>query len=278
MKVKLIQVAKSAGQGSIQNMRIAIVLDKSGTIIDPCRVIYDLKTKSCLFHVNTLSYVLERKAALVNLRGPLGNVIHGNLDGISFKVSCSAFSPPPDLFPESTITKEVVEGVRIAIENAISHCASELGACAAIIVSRSGEVTHAVGLGGRLYADVRDSVISMREKAVDVFLATGNCREMTLECAKCLNLPEENAIFDASPNDKMQLVRELKGSYDTVIMVGNDINDLTAMREADIAILVKRNSVNGIEMPDRSDRSEDIDYIVRSMREVEGIVSRIRSS
>lgn len=271
----MIQVEKSAVQDSNLYMRVAVVLDKSGTIIDPCRVIYDFKTKECLFHINTLSYVLERGAALVNLRGPLEGLACGKLDGISFKISCCAFSPPPKLVPESTITKEIIEGVRVAIKNATSHCVSDLGACAALIVTKSGEVTHAVGLGGRLYPDVRGAVAAMCDKGAEIYLATGNCREMTLECAKSLNIPEGNAIFDASPYDKMRLVRKLKGHYDIVIMVGNDINDLTAMREADISVLVKRDGKNGKET---MDSFKDIDYIVRSMHEVEGIVNKVRSA
>jgi soluble P-type ATPase len=256
-------------------MRKAVVLDKSGTIFDPCRVIYDLSSKKCVFHENALRYVVRRGEALVNIRGAVGAVIKGDLHGVSFKASCAAFVPVPEVRPCALCEKDVLDGIRLVSELAQSHCNSELGVCVAVIVNRAGKVTGIVGLGGRLYGEVRDAVSRMQRGGSDVFLATGNCMEMTMKCAGILGIPKEYVLFDASPEDKRDLVKRLRGFYGAVVMVGNDINDLTAMREADISIIVRR---EGATSDDRVSRCEDVDHVVPTLNEVEGIVNAIGST
>ncbi|MDI9643954.1 MAG: HAD family hydrolase [Candidatus Verstraetearchaeota archaeon] len=252
-------------------MRKAVVLDKSGTIIDPCRIVYNLETGKWLFHVSTLKYVVEKGGVLVNLRGSASKIMKGDLRGVQLKVSCCAVDPVPRLDRYKLEKPSVVSAVKSVFMKANEHCSSELGACVAVVFDSAGDITDIVGLGGRLYSDVRGAVSEMRREGVDVYLATGNCREMTLKCAEVLGMPKYAAIFDASPEDKRALVRRLRGFYGAVIMVGNDINDLTAMREADIAILVLRDGSSP-----REKLETEVDYLVGSLTEVAEIVSSIR--
>lgn len=253
-------------------MRKAVVLDKSGTIIDPCRVIYDLETHRFIFHENTLKYVVGRNEALINIRGSVNALLKGDLKGVSLKASCSAFAPVPSVEVCLLSDKGVVDGIRLVSKQAEEHCKSELGVCTAVIIDKKGRVTGIVGLGGRIYAEVEAAVSRMQSSGTDVFLATGNCKDMTMKCAQLLKIPKEYVLSDASPDDKRDLVRRLRGFYGAVVMVGNDINDLTAMSEADVAIVVKR---CGTTTDDRVGRCEDVDYVVPSIIEVEGIVNRI---
>ncbi len=256
-------------------MRKAVVLDKSGTIFDPCRVIYDLGSKKCIFHENTLSYVVRRGEALVNIRGAVDSLIKGDLKGVSFKASCASFVPIPEIRRCVLLEKDVADGIRLVSELAKSHCNSELGVCMAVIVNKGGEVTGIVGLGGRLYGEVRDAVGRMQRGGSDVFLATGNCMDMTMRCADILGIPKEFVLFDASPEDKRDLVKKLRGYYGIVVMVGNDINDLTALREADISVIVRR---QGAIPDDRFIGCGDLDHVVTSLNDVEDIVNSIGST
>ncbi len=255
-----------------RSMRKAVVLDKSGTIIDPCRVIYDMSSRKFIFHENTLKYVVGRNEALINIRGPVSALLKGNLKGVSLKASCSAFAPVPTVEVSSLSEKGVADGIRLISKQAEEHCSSELGVCIAAIINKEGEITGIVGLGGRIYGEVEAVVGRMQSSGTDVFLATGNCKDMTIRCAEALGIPKEYIIFDASPEDKRDLVRRLRGFYGAVVMVGNDINDLTAMSEADVAVIVKR---GGATTDDRVGRCEDVDYVVPSLVEVEEIVNRI---
>ncbi|MEM4644173.1 MAG: hypothetical protein QW748_02195, partial [Candidatus Methanomethylicaceae archaeon] len=70
---------------------------------------------------------------------------------------------------------------------------------------------------------------------------------------------------------KMNFVKSLRRFYGLVVMVGNDVNDLLAMREADLSVLVKRESCDTSE-----DLMPEVDYIVSSLRDIPKIISEIR--
>jgi soluble P-type ATPase len=256
-------------------LRKAVVLDKSGTIVDACRILLDLKSGEYLFCENTLKYITERGEALVNVRGPLKLIMDGRTNGLSLKVSCSPWRGAAKIDQSLLLKEGVMEGLRGVAEKVKASCVSKLGVCTALLVRREGEITHAVGLGGRLYPEVKGVVRSLVASGTDVFLATGNCREASIRCAHLLGIPKEFVLFDADPHEKMELVRKLRGFYGVVIMVGNDINDLPAMSQADLGIIVRRGDKGG--EGDFSRRSE-VDYVVPSLKEVETVVSEIKRS
>ncbi|MEM2001463.1 MAG: HAD family hydrolase [Candidatus Methanomethylicaceae archaeon] len=250
-------------------MRAAIVFDKSGTILRPCRVIYDLQRKELLFHVNTLKFVIEIGGYLVNVKGDPNAKKQKNIK--IGKVICSPLPTSPKVSDEILRQNDILEALNRVIVEAKTHCGSEIGTCAAVILNKDGTPTHAVGLGGKLYDDVKEVIKKLRDSDDDVFLATGNCREATLKCAKFLGIDKRFVLADASPKEKMNFVKSLRRFYGLVVMVGNDVNDLLAMREADLSVLVKRESCDTSE-----DLMPEVDYIVSSLRDIPKIISEIR--
>jgi Soluble P-type ATPase len=71
----------------------------------------------------------------------------------------------------------------------------------------------------------------------------------------------------ATPVTKAHVVRSLKGEYDVVLMVGDGINDLSAMREADVSVLTVQ---QGGDKPEVLKATAD--YIIKDIGEVEGII------
>jgi P-type E1-E2 ATPase len=198
----------------------------------------------------------------------------GNVDRLSLKVSCCLLPVVPKIEKELLRRKEVLRGLREVANKVINHCDSQLGVCTALFINEDGEATHAVGLGGRLYEEVQRVVKSIIDSGSDVFLATGNCKEASIKCADLLGIPRRFTLFDATPEEKRSLVKKLRGFYGSVIMVGNDVNDIIAMSEADVSIMVKRKDLPEEEFIE----SPDVDYVVPSLREVERIVSEIKHS
>ncbi|MCX8181988.1 MAG: HAD family hydrolase [Candidatus Methanomethyliaceae archaeon] len=250
-------------------MRAAIVLDKSGTILRPCRVIFDLKKSELLFHVNTLKFVIEVGGYLVNVKGS-PNAIKRGVIKIG-KVVCASSQVPPRVNTEILRQNRVLEALNKVMVEAERHCGSEIGICVALIVDKDGHPTHAVGLGGKLYDDVKETVEMIKDSDDDVFIATGNCREATLKCAKVLGIDKRFVLTDASPREKSDFVKALRRFYGLVVMVGNDVNDILAMREADLSVLVKRDPSDVMER-----LMSDVDYTVSSLREIPKIISEIK--
>jgi len=82
-----------------------------------------------------------------------------------------------------------------------------------------------------------------------------------------LGIPRDRVYGVATPTVKAQIINDLRQEYDRVLMVGDGINDLCALRNADIAILT-------VQQP--GDRPEELyteaDYVVKSVGEVVTIV------
>jgi len=85
--------------------------------------------------------------------------------------------------------------------------------------------------------------------------------------ADYLGIPRDRVFGVATPTVKAQIVADLKAEYDRVVMVGDGINDLCAMKAADVAILSEEQS--GEKYPDLY---EAADYVIKSVREVVEIV------
>lgn len=253
-------------------MRAAIVLDKSGTILKACRVVTDIRENKTFFHVNTLKFVVDIGGFLVNVKSTSSAIKKGSR--LKFgKVICASSNVLPKISEEILKEEKVSEALKKVTIEAERHCGSEIGTCAALILNREGLPTHAVGLGGRIYGDVREVVEAFRRSDDDVFIATGNCREATLRCAKILGIDRRFVLADASPREKRDFVEMLRGFYGLVVMVGNDINDLLALREADISILVRREEPDGVEAV-----PSEVDYIISSLRELPKIVYEIKKA
>ncbi|MEN3036018.1 MAG: hypothetical protein ABC588_01455, partial [Candidatus Methanosuratincola petrocarbonis] len=137
-------------------MRKAVVLDKSGTIIDPCRVVYNIEGKKWLYHISTLKYVVEKGGVLVNLKGSIQDIIAGNVAKAKLKVSCCVLKSYPPMDKSRLLDPVVLQGIRETYQKALTHCSSELGACVAVVFNPEGKITDVVGLGGKLYPDVKE--------------------------------------------------------------------------------------------------------------------------
>lgn len=254
-------------------MRVAVILDKSGTIIEAHRILCEVKTGECFRCNSTLRFATERHQTLVNVRGRIGDILRGNLRHMSLKVSCS-----PDgrrgVIPKGLLLQEgVIGALNKAIARVIKDCGSGLGVCAGLLVDTGGKATYAVALGGKIYGDVPQAVSALISSGEDVFLATGNCRSFSVRCALALGIPKDFVLFDADPVDKKDLVSRLKSYYGLVVMVGNDINDLVAMGEADIGVLLRRpdsGCAEGLE------RRPEVDYVIDSMSCICEIVGRVK--
>ncbi len=134
----------------VYRLRIAVVFDKSGTILRPCRVVLDIEKNELFFHVNTLKFVMEAGGYLVNVKGTSAAIRRGDTN-LSIKVSCASSPVVPNVSKEVLRDGNILDALRRVMFEAERHCGSEVGTCSALIVNKMGHVTHVVGLGGRLY-------------------------------------------------------------------------------------------------------------------------------
>jgi Cu2+-exporting ATPase len=88
--------------------------------------------------------------------------------------------------------------------------------------------------GDELRPDARHFVEAMRRAGRRVHLMSGDRSEAVGEVAAALGIDEMRA--DASPQAKLDYVRKLQGQGRVVAMVGDGINDVPVLAQADVSI------------------------------------------
>lgn len=98
-------------------------------------------------------------------------------------------------------------------------------------------IAYTLSTGGSLYPEARDVVSQLEALGVDTFIASGDKQEDVEMVSRSIGVKKEHTFGLSTPQRKCRIIRELKLSYEMVVMVGDAINDIMAFREADFAVL-----------------------------------------
>jgi Cu+-exporting ATPase len=150
----------------------------------------------------------------------------------------------------------------------------------AVVALNSGVIVHTgmrkiefiVTAGGTPFPGAKETIRELHRLGVATFIASGD-RETKLErMADYLGIPRDRVFGVAPPTMKEQIVRDLKETYSPVVMVGDSINDLLAMRSADIAVLTEQ------QCPQKHEELINAaDHRITDVRDVLGIIRPLLS-
>jgi len=98
------------------------------------------------------------------------------------------------------------------------------------VLSANGEVVAAFHFEDRPWADARNEIADLNSKGYSVSILSGDRRERVLAAAEALGIDKENAISDASPQEKQNWLRRNSGHSSLVL--GDGANDSLAFDEA----------------------------------------------
>lgn len=130
-----------------------------------------------------------------------------------------------------------------------------------------------IGIGGKLagFIAIYDPPRSEAPQVIkdiknnftkDIWMATGDSRKTAETIGKMLNIDKDKILYEALPEDKINLVKKLKSENRTVVMVGDGINDSPALAAADISISFK----------EASDLAKEVSNIVISNSDLNSIL------
>lgn len=273
---------------SLSRMSIAVVFDSAGTLLHTYRMAKDVRSGELFPDVETTMLTFadpERVLCVIHahshgiMAAPADQLLSGYLKEhqIGFGISC---------------TRRVVEAEEIGKILNNDSCArmGDMQECMRIIWSKireeavvainSGVIVHTghgrieftVTAGGTPFPGAKETVRELHRLGVATFIASGD-REAKLErMADYLGIPRDRVFGVATPTMKERIVRDLKETYPMVIMVGDSINDLLAMRSADIAVLTEQQCPQKHE-----DLIAAVDHRIHDVRDVLGIIRPLLS-
>ncbi len=234
-------------------MKTAVVFDSAGTLLHTYRTARDVINDRIIPEIETTTLTCSVKGrALIILYASSQDII--NADGnrllsdylsenkIEFGLACSSGVVAIDEISKILYsdTHAKISDLQICIRNVWNFCKSlqVVAMNSGVIVNKNtGQIEFTITSGGKPFSNARDTIQKLHSLGIATYVASGDRTDKLLKMADYLGIPHENVHGVSTPQIKAQIVRDLKNEYDKVIMVGDGVNDIAAMKEADLAIL-----------------------------------------
>jgi len=270
-------------------MSVAVVFDSAGTLMNTYRVAKDICHKKLLpgIETTTLTFSSPDRVLIVLpvhskdlLAAPADQLLSEYLIGrnVAFGVSCTRKIVTAEDIGDVLYTDRRAQtgDLQECIRNVWSVCKQEYMVTlnsGAIINMAHKAVEFTITAGGWPFKGAKDTITALHRMGVPTFIASGDRVTKLEKMADHFGIPRDRVYGVATPTVKAQIVNDLRQEYDRVLMVGDGINDLFAMRNADIAILT-------LQQP--GDRPEELykaaDHVVKNVSDVVPIVQELLGS
>ncbi|QYZ79146.1 HAD family hydrolase [Methanofollis formosanus] len=267
-------------------MSIAVVFDSAGTLLRSYRTARDVGTGEILPDVETTLLTCRDPARVLIALNAHSRDVMGAPDDqflseylcerkVGFGVSCLRQVTPHEELAN------LLYGDREALVGDLQACIKDVWGILKeeeLVVMDSGAILNlskrgiefTVTAGGRPFKGAKETIESLHAMGVATYIASGDRAAKLEQIADHLGIPRDQVHGIATPSIKAQIVEDLQDYYETVVMVGDGINDLKAFRRADISILSEQQSR---EKPEQLTRAAG--YIIKNVREVVPIVREL---
>ena len=267
-------------------MSVAVVFDSAGTLLNTYRVAKDIRNKKLLpgIETTTLTFSSPDRVLVVlpvhskdMINTPAETLLSEYLiqHDTGFGVSCTRKITTAEEIGDVLYNDKMarVGDLQECIRNVWTVCKAESIVTlnsGAIINMAYGAIEFAITAGGWPFDGAKETITSLHRMGVPTFIASGDRVTKLEKMADHLGIPRDRVYGVATPTVKAQIVSDLREEYDKVLMVGDGINDLGAMKNADIAILTIQQA---------GDRPEELyavaDYVVKDVSAVLPIVQEL---
>ena len=133
-------------------------------------------------------------------------------------------------------------------------------------------IEFTITTGGTPFEGAKEAISDLHRMGIPTYIASGDRVTKLEKMADYLGIPRDRVYGVATPSVKAQIITDLQEEYTMVVMVGDSINDLSAMKKADIAILTEEQSGG---KPAELYRTAS--YVVKNVREVVAIVKNLKA-
>ena len=269
-------IIKDAESLEIAGKAKAVVFDKTGTLTAGKPKVTDIiKIKNII--KNQKINLLQLAASLeINSEHPLARAVAvearesniellkvNNFQAIEGKGVRGEISGQIYYLGNRTLAYE--KGASLAeVENDLAKLESA-GKTTMILFSQK-EVIGVLAVADTLKATSRQAVKLLKNLGLEVWLITGDNERAAMAIAKNLGIASGNVMARVLPKDKSVKIKELQGKAETIIMVGDGINDAPALTQADVGIAIGTGTDIAIESGDITLASGDPIGVYRAIK------------
>ena len=267
-------------------MSVAVVFDSAGTLLNTYRVAKDTCNRQLLPGVETTTLtfsstdrvliVLPVHSKDLMAADPAMLLSEYLIDrNIGFGVSCTRKIVTAEDIGDVLYTdkRALVGDLQECIRNVWSVCKQEYMVTlnsGAIINMAHNAVEFTITAGGWPFDGAKETITTLHRMGVPTFIASGDRVTKLERMADHFGIPHDRVYGVATPTVKAQIIQDLRQEYDRVVMVGDGINDLLALRSADIAVLTTQQPG---ERPEHLYKAAD--HVVTNVSDVLAIVQEL---
>jgi Cd2+/Zn2+-exporting ATPase/Cu+-exporting ATPase len=214
-----------------------VALDKTGTVTFGTPAVCALRPADGVSEATLLgtAAIAERRS-----EHPLAKAVVQAADALDLRpAEPTAFTYLPGRgIVAQAYGDEIVVGSRaFARERGIESgpvAATAPRAASEIVVARNGRMLGTIFVADTVRPEARESVQDLRHMGIRTVLLTGDMRSVSESVAKDLNVDDVRS--ELLPDDKVAFVRALAAGGNTVVMIGDGINDAPALVEATVGV------------------------------------------
>ena len=151
----------------------------------------------------------------------VGKGVSATVDGKAVQVGSLSFMEKSQL----SIPESIESDVREAIANGSS----------VVMVVIDGAIVGGIEIQAQLREEVKDVIASLRRRGMKhLYILSGDQLEPTRQMARALEL--DGYFHNVSPEEKSSVIEQLQSEGKKVCFIGDGINDVIAMKKANVSI------------------------------------------
>ncbi|MDP2236148.1 MAG: heavy metal translocating P-type ATPase [Bacteroidales bacterium] len=258
----------------------AVILDKTGTITEGKPVVTNSfwldenpKWKQILFSIEkqsehplaeaVVSHLENQNAvSIANFESITGKGAKAVIDGETFFIG----------------NKRLIEENEILIDKTVSEKADQWSKEAKTVIwfANPQKVAAVLAIADQIKATSQLAIQELQQSGIEVYMLTGDNETTAKAVSEKVGIKHYKA--EVLPEQKAAFVKELQAKGKVVAMVGDGINDSTALAQADVSIAMGKGSDIAMDVAKMTIISSDLAKIPEAIRLSKSTVSTIKQN
>lgn len=258
----------------------AIILDKTGTITEGKPEVSGIKwlhdddtTKNILLSIEKQSEHPLAEAVVKNLEG-VSTVSLTGFDSITGKGAKADYNNETYYVGNRKLLFEN----KIAISTSLQEQANDWGSASKTVIwfANSKEALSVIAIADKIKETSVAAIKELQDMGIDLYMLTGDNEATAKAIAEQTGIGHYKA--EVLPHQKAEFVQELQQQGKVVAMVGDGINDSTALATADVSIAMGKGSDIAMDVAKMTIISSDLTKIPQAIRLSKQTVATIKQN